>query len=222
MSESHATDMDKGFYSGGPLDLSLHSDPLTRARRIFFRAACSHYGISRNDSHEREEYKSYGIDRGQEEAWRKEFIGFWVAHLSVDDLTPLGRLDECQAFEALPPVMKKASLGDAWVRLRYAETIYKLVRCGELYLEHRSSLKRPELERVCEQGRAMAMELWKGLVEGDIDLAPESRTKIAHLDIVDGSRFGLVGEDGVEDYVSSRAAKRIASATNPHKVSTWD
>ena len=214
MSESQATDMEKDFYSGGPLDLSPYSDPLTRARRIF-----SGYGISRNDWNEREEYNTYGIDRSQEKAWRREFMEFWVAHLSLDDLTPLSRLHSCQAFEALPAVMKKAFLGDAWVRLRYAEEIYHLVRCGELYLKHH---KWPELERVCKQGRAMAMELWKGLVEGDIDLTPESRTRIAHLDIVDGIRFGLVGEDSVKEYVSCRAAENIASAINPHKVSIWE
>jgi hypothetical protein len=42
------------------------------------------------------------------------------------------------------------------------------------------------------------------------------------LDIVDGIRFGLVGEDSVKEYVSCRAAENIASAINPHKVSIWE
>ena len=106
-----------------------------------------------------EEYKKYGISENQEQEWYREYIEFWVNQLSVDDLTPVNRLSDAWAGEALPDLIKMADQGDSYAKLWYANAIWDIAKGVSVS----GSLRR--------QARNTSINLWQSIVQGSIEVS---------------------------------------------------
>lgn len=94
------------------------------AKKMYFDYACNIFFMLHDGDYE--EYKEYGINEAQEKEWRHEYIALWVSRLEVDDLTPVDRLSNAWASEALPAIMEMADQGDSYAKLWYANAIWHL------------------------------------------------------------------------------------------------
>lgn len=166
-------------------------DNTEKAKKIFFDYACRHFHIDRDGLGE--EYKRFGISKAQEKEWRREYIDFWVSQLSIDDMTPVNRLSDAWATEALPDLIKMADKGDSYAKLWYAIAIWKLAEAIRISVP------------LQEQARKTAINLWQSIVQGPIELSNNHKTTIIRS-------MKSLDTSTPEEYVLNYANRRLVAA----------
>jgi hypothetical protein len=190
-----------GIFLGlSPQDLSEPEDDRQKARRVFFSYACNHFHLDRDGM--LPEYEKLGVTAQDEQEWRREFVEHWTARLSVDDMTPLERLDLADAHEALPRLMAMAEKGDSFARLWFANVIWHLASSmGQTaYLQPR----REQQRRIRDAKRAgkCAVRLYRSIISTKTWVTEEHRDYVApYLAYFDATT--------AEEYILAYAARKL-------------
>lgn len=166
-------------------------DRTARAKELFFSYACNRFFMVREGVED--EYRQYGIGEGQEAEWRKEYIALWVGQLSVDDMKALNQLGYAWAGEALPELIDMSDKGDSYAKLWYANAIYDLALGAELSPERR------------QEGVKVAIELWRSVVNGPIQLTESHRAVIR-------PSMQYLSASTPEEYVLNYAKSKLSQA----------
>ena len=101
------------------------AEDLQKAKKILFDNFCN-YSIMGHEGF-LYEYQKFHVSKEQENEWRAEYIAYWVSQLSVDDTTPIGRLEAASAIESLPDLFRLAEIGDSYIKLKVAFAIWSLI-----------------------------------------------------------------------------------------------
>jgi hypothetical protein len=163
-----------------------------KAKKMFFDYACNHFFMDHDGLGVK--YRKYGVTKKQEIEWRSEYISIWTSRLSVDDLTPVNRLRDAWADEALPDLMKLAHKGDGYAKLWYANAIWQIAN-------------RPNVSAAMrKQAISTAINLWKLLVQDSEKISDDHRANISPSNI-----FAL-GASTPEEYVVNYTKSQLAEA----------
>ena len=135
------------------------------AKKLFFEFACNHFYMD----HDRmgETYAQFDVSEAEEAQWRQEYIALWVSRLSTEDLTAVNSLTSAWAGGALPALIAMADKGDGYARLWYANALWDLATHCTL------------ADDIRRQAIQTAVELWKSLIRGPIELSEGHRATIA-------------------------------------------
>lgn len=174
--------------------MSIHnpktSDDLAEAKQLFFYYACNHFFMDHDGAGER--YRKFSVSPAQEKEWRQEYIAFWLSKLSTDDLEPLDKLGDAWAHEVLPQLIALADKGDGYAKLWFANTIWQLTQSGETPRE------------LIEQGRDLALNLWRSLVDKPVVLSQSHSEKITPL------AQQALGASTPKEYITNYAKRKLA------------
>jgi hypothetical protein len=161
------------------------------AKRMFFEYACNSFFMSHDGVYE--EFKRYGISEAQEKEWRREYIVQWIGRLEVDDLTPVNRLHDAWASEALPALIEMASKGDSYAKLWYANAIWHLANGSDCSMILRW------------KARKAAIDLWQLLQAECIELTQAHKEHIRQY-------LWAFHASIPEEYVRIYASRQLKSA----------
>jgi hypothetical protein len=161
------------------------------AKRMFFDYACNTFFMLHDGDYE--EYKEYGISEAQEKGWRREYIALWVSRLEVDDLTPVDRLRNAWASEALPALIKMADKGDGYAKLWYANAVWHLADGSNCDMALR------------QEARKAAVGLWQSLQAGYIELTQAHKEHVRQY-------LWAFHASTPEEYVRIYASRQLKSA----------
>ncbi len=95
---------------------------MEEAKNVFFEYSCNGLYMAQNDVN----FSKYHISQEQQAAWRDEFIAGWKSRLSTEDMTPVQKLREAEAVEAVPDLLAMLGQGDSYAQLRVAEAVWAL------------------------------------------------------------------------------------------------
>ncbi len=161
------------------------------------------------------QYEEYGITKARQNEWRREYISFWASRLSLDDMTPLTRLEGAQAHEVLPEITNLAPLSDDYAKLWYGLNIWHIAKAEKSTIKFHPKLEHKRLTRTYLQAGRTAVELWESVLMGDIHLTEEHRAQLTKM--LDGFR------ERYPQVVESEKAKQlpgVTSASTPEEYVT--
>lgn len=115
---------------------------------------------------EYKEYKFYNVSNEQEREWTREYVSYWISKLSVDDFQAVNNLSAVCVKEALPEIFRISELGDSFVKLWYANAIWKIAS---------GSMMSPIMR---ERARRKSIHLWRSLLNNPIELTDDHRKEI--------------------------------------------
>lgn len=147
------------------------NENLEKAKKLFFDYCCNHFYMAHDG--EDIEYKKWGVTQELETAWRKEFIEYWTAQLSLDDVEAVNKLHHAHATEALPDLIRMCDQAEGYAKLWYANTIWDLAGS--------------------RQAIETCISAWKSLEQGTFTI-PEHFEKIIRRSLcsIDGTPEGYI------------------------------
>ena len=95
-----------------------------RAKELFYKFDCNHFYMDKEGQGQR--HSELGACWWDELKWRKDFINSWINQLSTEDLRPLHHLQNADAFEALPAILRLADQGDSYSQFWFAMAIQRI------------------------------------------------------------------------------------------------
>lgn len=109
------------------------------------------------------EYMKFGISRQQEEEWIQEYVTHWLNELANGNIDAVHSISHIGRQEILSKLIDLLNKNDSYAKFWIAHTILRLST---------KSLKRNK------EGRDIALQAFKELIEGKIKISREHKLKI--------------------------------------------